>query len=525
MTDHDATTLVREHDDLVAKAEADPHRPRFHFVAPGGWLNDPNGLAQRDGTFHLFYQYNPHAPVHGRIHWGHATSTDLVHWSDAPVALVPGPDGPDADGCWSGVLVDDDGTPTIVYSGRNGERELPCLAVGSPDLRTWTQVADNPVITDLPEGVDVVAFRDHCVWREQGSWRQLVGGGIRGQGGTAFLYESPDLRTWSYLGPLLVGDANDTPAGDPLWTGTMWECVDLFRLTHADGRPGTSPPGGAAPGADVLVFSAWHDGVTHHPLYWTGSYRDDALVPAGLERLDYGGRYFYAPQSFADESGRRVMFGWIQEGRTDAAACRAGWSGVMSLPRTVALADDGTLAQRPATEVAMLRGPGTSLPSTRLSAGNRLQVPIRGDQLDLELDLELEHGRDSAAEIVVRLSGPDGGPGAERTSIVIARTSAGEATVLLDRSLSSLDRSTDASSRQGEVPVAGDDVVSLRVLVDHSVIEVFVNGRALAARVYPTRPDALGVELAASHGEVLVRRAEAWPMSDAWDGPRPLWPR
>jgi sucrose-6-phosphate hydrolase SacC (GH32 family) len=105
-------TSSRNADDrMVERAEADPHRPRFHFVSPAGWLNDPNGVGQRDGTFHLFYQYNPHAPVHDRIHWGHATSTDLVHWTDEPVALVPGSSGPDADGCWSGVLVDDGGTP------------------------------------------------------------------------------------------------------------------------------------------------------------------------------------------------------------------------------------------------------------------------------------------------------------------------------------------------------------------------------------------------------------------------------
>ena len=74
-------------------------------------MNDPNGLTQRDGWYHLFYQYNPFAAVHDRIHWGHARSTDLMHWEHLPIALEPG-DGPDVDGCWSGVLVDDGGVPT-----------------------------------------------------------------------------------------------------------------------------------------------------------------------------------------------------------------------------------------------------------------------------------------------------------------------------------------------------------------------------------------------------------------------------
>lgn len=165
---------------LAERALRDPHRPRFHFTSPGGWLNDPNGLSHWNGIYHLFYQYNPLAAAHHRIHWGHATSIDLVHWADEPVALVPGSDGPDRDGCWSGVLVDDGGVPTLVYSGRHGEHELPCVARGSADLRYWTKDPANPVITAPPEGTDITAFRDHCVWQEGQVWRQLVGSGIRG---------------------------------------------------------------------------------------------------------------------------------------------------------------------------------------------------------------------------------------------------------------------------------------------------------------------------------------------------------
>ena len=178
----------------VSRVEPDPHRPGFHFVPPGGWLNDPNGVGQRDGIYHLFYQYNPHAAVHDRIHWGHATSRDLVRWHDEPVALVPGPDGPDADGCWSGVLVDDDDTPTLVYSGhRHGSLDVMCLARGSADLREWRKDPTNPLLR-APDWLDLIAFRDHCVWRENGRWRQLIGAGIRGVGGSALLFESDDLR-------------------------------------------------------------------------------------------------------------------------------------------------------------------------------------------------------------------------------------------------------------------------------------------------------------------------------------------
>ncbi|MCF4121059.1 glycoside hydrolase family 32 protein [Antribacter sp. KLBMP9083] len=511
MSEPTVGTARRADDRMVERAQADPHRPRFHFVSPAGWLNDPNGLGLWDGTYHLFYQYNPYSPVHDRIHWGHATSTDLVRWTDEPVALVPGETGPDVEGCWSGVLVDDGGTPTIVYSGRHDGRELPCVATGSSDLRAWTPVEENPVIAATPPGVDVTAFRDHCVWREDGRWRQLVGSGIRGRGGAAFLYDSTDLRSWEYVGPLVVGDASIGEAGEPDWTGTMWECVDLFRLTAQDAA------------RDVLVFSAWDEGVTHHPLYWIGAYEGDVFTPHRLGRLDYGGRHFYAPQTFQDVQGRRLVFGWLQEGRPDAASLLAGWSGVMSLPRHVTLAPDGTLAQEPAAEVSLLRRGGIRTVPGRLSAGERRVVAITGDQLDLEIDVVLTAG--SSLELDVRAAGPVDDAAGERTRLLLERDGGGAIMLRLDRSRSSLDAAVDATPRSGEVPTEPDGAVRLRVIVDHSALEVFANGRPLTARIYPTRPDATGVELAASSGAVTVTRLESWHMADAWDHrSRELWP-
>lgn len=503
---HDLTLPRARHQDapkgLAERALLDPHRPRFHFTAPGGWLNDPNGLSHWDGVYHLFYQYNPLAAAHHRIHWGHATSRDLVTWTDEPVALVPGTHGPDRDGCWSGVLVDDGGVPTLVYSGRHGESELPCVATGSPDLRTWRKDPANPVIAAPPTD-DTTAFRDHCVWRENDRWRQLVGSGIRGAGGTAFLYESDDLRDWRYVGPLLTGDASTGTAADLDWTGTMWECVDLFRIDSTD----------------ILAFSAWDEGTTHHPLYWTGRYEGDTFTPEALHRLDFGQRYFYAPQSTRDALGRRIMFGWLQEGREEDATAEAGWCGVMSLPRTVTLGADGQLVSAPVPELAHLRRDAVRTGPFTVTDGTQLRLDgISGDQLDIETTLRLATG--AAARLVVRECA-DGG---ERTVIEVARTGdSTTATLRLYREASSLDTTVDTEPRYGEVPLHGDGTVDLRVLVDHSALEIFAGGRALTARIYPTRPDALGVAVAAT-GTVTVERLDVWRMADIFDGPRPLWP-
>src|ERR1043165_6462585 len=123
----------------------DRHRPQYHFLPPSNWMNDPNGLIQWKGQYHLFYQYNPHAPVWGSIHWGHAVSPDLVHWRDLPIALAPTPGTPDEYGVFSGCAVDAGGVATVVYTGVRkppglARVERPCLATSKDDdLVNWVK--------------------------------------------------------------------------------------------------------------------------------------------------------------------------------------------------------------------------------------------------------------------------------------------------------------------------------------------------------------------------------------------------
>src|SRR5262249_20811965 len=137
-------------------------RPCFHFLPAANWMNDPNGLIDWHGTYHLFYQYNPHGPLHGTIHWGHATSLDLVRWTHRPIALAPTPGSPDAAGCWSGCAVDNGGTPVLMYTGITAEgpqarlHETQCLATSADGLTTWTKHPHNPVIAEPPSGMDVI---------------------------------------------------------------------------------------------------------------------------------------------------------------------------------------------------------------------------------------------------------------------------------------------------------------------------------------------------------------------------------
>lgn len=481
---------------LVERVRADRHRPQFHFVAPAGWLNDPNGLGQWNGRFHLFYQHNPHAPVHAAIHWGHASSLDLVHWRDEPIALAPSA-GPDADGCWSGVLVDDGGTPTLVYSGhRDGVGQRACLAVGDPDLRSWRKDPANPVIADLPADLDLVEFRDHCVWRDGDDWLQLVGSGIRGRGGTALLYRSADLRSWTYVGPILVGCAGK----DEVWTGSVWECVDLFRLGGDD-----------QPSPDVLLLSVWEAGVTHHGVYQTGRLDGERFHLSQRQLLDYGLSYCYAAQSFSDDQGRRIMFGWLQEGRSIPAQVEAGWSGVMSLPRQLTRTANGQLSQHVVAEINQLRrdhravAPGTLQPEQGLPLSE-----VVGDQLDVELRARVPPG--ATLDLAI-LASPDG---LEQTVIRLDADEVGAVRLALDRSASSLDDNVETRPLGGTVTADPDGAVALRVLIDHSAVEIFANGRPLTARVYPTRADARHLQLTARGRAVELDSFDAWRMDGIW---------
>src|SRR5438270_8146407 len=122
----------------------DHQRPKYHFLPAAHWMNDPNGPIFWKGKYHMFYQYNPHGAFWGTMHWGHAVSTDMIHWKHLPVALAPTPGGPDKDGVFSGCTVDNDGVPTIIYTGT--KPEVQCIATGNDELTTWKKYKGNPVI-------------------------------------------------------------------------------------------------------------------------------------------------------------------------------------------------------------------------------------------------------------------------------------------------------------------------------------------------------------------------------------------
>jgi beta-fructofuranosidase len=275
----------------------DPAFPALHIRPARGWLNDPNGLCRIDGTYHVFFQYNPHAPVHGNVHWGHVSSTDLLHWREHPPALFPRAGQIDAAGCWSGCIVDDGGVPTAVYTANPDHAWNATVALARSDrsLATWTQ-SEAPVI-GTPDDSDVDEVRDPFVFEFEGRRYAVQGAGQREGQPQVLLYGCDDLERWVELGPLLT---MADPVAAEVAQANIWECPNL---AHVDGQW-------------VLLLSVWHwvDG-THRldgVRYLLGdlvSHGDGLQFKATGGGVVDEGPAFYAPQVLT-EPNRTLLWAW-----------------------------------------------------------------------------------------------------------------------------------------------------------------------------------------------------------------------
>jgi beta-fructofuranosidase len=470
----------------------DLHRPRYHFLPPANWMNDPNGLIQWRGRYHMFYQYNPNGAFHGCIHWGHAVSDDLVHWEDLPIALTPTPGGPDKDGCWSGCAVDNGGVPTVLYTGVFPQ--TVCIATSSDDMLTWEKHEANPVIEAPPYDVRHATgghFRDPYVWREDGSWYLLIGSKIRDVGGMILLYRSDDLIDWEYMRPLMMGDIHK---GEPFWAGTMWECPNLLRF--GDHR--------------ALVISLQATPVNHlYAAYHTGIGSATRFESRVQGILVHGGT-FYAPQVMQLDDGRYVLWGWLKEARAQRISEWSGWAGVMSLPLAVSLLPDGKLGVQPVEELQALRQGHWHCGDLKVEREPaELLSDVEGDSLEIMAEFSFE----GEAEFGLRLRcSPDG---QEQTRVVYRSA---ENQLVIERNASSVSPDVERNDQAAPLEVVPGEPLKLHVFVDHSVIEVFADrGRTcLVSRVYPLRPDSLGVGLFAREGPVTLKSLDVWALDSIW---------
>ncbi|SEI13995.1 beta-fructofuranosidase [Halobacillus karajensis] len=444
-----ANTFVEK---KLNELEARSFQPVYHFTAPVGWLNDPNGLIQHQGTYHLFYQFHPYSEDWGPMHWGHATSKDLVNWDHQPVALAPSEDydkgKPDEGyGCFSGSAVVKDDRLILIFTGHidsKQPKEVQCIATTEDGTRFEKSPA-NPVISQPPESLSS-DFRDPKVWFHEGLWYMVVGTSEAGRGGAA-LFKSEDLMGWSYCGLVAQSDGK---------LGDMWECPDLFPIQEKHAL--IVSPMNMNDGKNIILVGDMN-------------YEQHHFVKDYFVEVDEGFD-FYAAQTFLDEKGRRILIAWMDQWGTDFPTKKEGWAGAMTIPREITLNEKGEVRFLPVEELQFIRNEHERHSDVVVS--NDFTPDMKGQSLEIKATFDLSNSNSDAFGIHV-LKSEDG---EEYTEIKYC-TDTGEVMVDLNK-----------AGKVSGVAIANiqkREELSLHIYIDRCSVEVFINDgeKVITNRVYP----------------------------------------
>lgn len=460
----------------AAQANETPQwRPLLHYTPRRNWMNDPNGQFFYKGVYHLFYQYNPEAPEWGNMSWGHATSTDMLHWHEHDVAL-PFSETKDI---FSGTVVVDkhntsglgttDNPPLVaLYTSvfkKNASNapdvQAQSLAYSNDEGRTWKSYHKDPVLTLSPPSPH---FRDPGVfWYEPGDYWVMAT--VVANAPKVKLYKSTNLTDWT-----LLSDFGPVGLVQP---GIQWEMPSLFPLP-LDGNPtqlkwilmlGVNP-WGVSGGSGSIYYVGSFDGTTFRP----EGLPPEGAGPAAYDWVDHGADHYAAIVFAGLPAARPVTIGWMSNWDYASQVPTAPWKGQMTLPMTMdlrtidgrpqlCLTPDGHYTALVAAHAAL------SFDGMRLSSERRLlPEPARGQVMDIDIRMHM-HGADRAG-IFVRAT-VDGHVG---TKIVYDMK---KQTLTVDRSRSGQTGFSPRFSHEHSVSVpapAGE--VSLHVIVDRNSVEV-----------------------------------------------------
>lgn len=439
-------------------ALATTQRPRLHFAPARNWMNDPNGLVFFAGRYHLYFQHNPNGSDWGDMSWGHASSVDLVHWEEHPVALWFGPD----EGIFSGsIVVDTEGSAgfgagvlVALYTVASSRGQAQAVA-WSPDGFVWTK---HGVVLDRGSS----DFRDPKVFRHGDGWVLVA---VEALAHEVHLFSSPDLLRWS---PLSVFGPEGATDG-------IWECPDLFPLGDRWVLTVSLNPGGPAGGSGQQYFVGSFDGETFSADSWGW--------------LDHG-HDFYAGVTFdSAPAGERIMIGWMSNWEYAAQLPTAPWRGSATLPRRLSLDSSGRVTQ----EVAGNSWPErTVLERSGFAVDGRVPLPVTAEAYRVDATLRL--GAATRVGLLLR-EGADAATvlawdGAELT---VDRRHSGD--VGFAPSFPSVSRAA----------VDADDTLTIAVWVDASSVEVFADGgrTVLTEQIFPGAAD-LGLAVFTEGGPASI---------------------
>ena len=434
------------------------YRPQIHFTPAQNWMNDPNGMVYADGTYHLFYQYNPQGNDWGNMSWGHATSTDLMHWKEQAVAMTRDELGAIFSGS---AVIDKDNTAgfganamVALYTsaGETGDvagKQQQSIAYSTDGGKTFTRYTGNPVIKNNDDNL-----RDPKVFWHADS-KQWVMALAKGWARGVEFYGSTNLTSWNHLSTFVV----DLP-GRPNF---QWECPDLIQMGNKWVLLVSVNPGGPILGSGMMYFVGDFDGK---------EFKADALdYPLWL---DYG-MDNYAGVTWSNTGDRKIMIGWMNNWSYAGAVPCTPWRSAMTLPRELKLTTFGgkpLLCCPVVSEVDKIASQwqnvsSEALPLDAKKSAYQLRINVGMDQ---NSTITLSNSKDEKFVIDIRSS--------DRT--LTARRNAATGRVDFNGSFS-------IPSMQAPLNVEGNTVV-VDLFVDQSSVEIVTQDGAMSMTnlVFPT---------------------------------------
>lgn len=491
------------------------HRPQLHFTPPTQWMNDPNGMVFYAGEYHLFYQHYPDSNVWGPMHWGHAVSTDLMHWEHLPIALYPESLGYIFSGSavidWNNTSgFGENGEPPMIaifthhlMEGEQADRndfQYQSIAYSTDMGRSWTKYEGNPVIPNP----GIRDFRDpKVIWDgDSRQWIMVLAAQDRIR-----IYGSPNLKNWRYLSEF-----------GQQWGahGGVWECPDLFPMElSATGQRKwvllvSINPGGPNGGSATQYFIGDFDG---------RRFTLDAEFEPFLNRekvvwLDHG-RDNYAGVTWSDippSDGRRIFMGWMSNWDYARDVPTTVWRSAMTLPRTLEL--DHTpvgplLRSSFAQEVDQQRAAPVEV---QLEGQQTESVTIDADPRLLELSFEAAVATDAATRFGFELSNETGdryrfGYDAEKDSYFSDRQGSGK-TAFSEKF---------ANDIHWAARYVGGTIVSFRAILDVSGLELIADdGLVTISDLFFPTEDFTQIRFFVEGDAVDVNHLEMYTLQSVW---------
>jgi len=458
------------------------YRPRFHFTPAKGWMNDPNGMIYLNGQYHLFFQHYPDGTVWGPMHWGHATSSDLVQWKEEPIALYPDSIGMIFSGS---AVLDKNNTSGL---GRGGiaplvaiftQHNMPGEKAGRTDFqnqsiaysldegKTWTKYAGNPVL----KTPNIKDFRDPKVIWHAPTQKWIMNLAVADH---VEFYSAPNLINWT----------KESEIGKNLFAhGGVWECPDLLSF-NVNGKTIwvlllSMNPGGPNGGSATQYILGDFDGHEFKP------YSTD------IKWMDYGPDN-YAGVTFSNVGDRNILIGWMSNWNYANVVPTDKWRSAMTVPRELSLIEqpiykngivnakltDMLLASNPVKELNAAFKKTLSKESIRTEKTFSLMSPAN----TIPNRIDLTTGSLYSFEIIFS--------NAFNEKLIIGYDSA-KIQYYIDRSQAGIANFNEGFASVAVAPrLSGGIYLNWSILIDKTSIELFADGgrSVMTSLFFPTHP-------------------------------------